>query len=68
MSKQILITIICMIVFVGAAVAQPSIDPPGSAVPLDGGIGFLLAAGIAYGSKKIYDQRKDGDEPTDFLN
>ena len=27
-------------------------------VPLDGGLSLLLAAGIAYGSKKMYDAKK----------
>ena len=27
-------------------------------IPLDGGIGILLAAGLAYGTKKVYDKSK----------
>ncbi len=30
--------------------AQP--DPPGGPVPIDGGLGILLAAGAAYGIQK----------------
>ncbi|MCE2497201.1 MAG: hypothetical protein J4F31_11600 [Flavobacteriales bacterium] len=30
-------------------------DPPG--VPIDGGVGFLLAAGAAYGVKKYRDHK-----------
>jgi len=38
--------------------AQPG-DPGGDPdVPIDGGLGILLAAGALYGSKKIYDARK----------
>ena len=33
--------------------------PPGGAVPVDGGLGLLLAAGIGYGAKKAYDYRKN---------
>ena len=41
-----------------SALAQPG-DPGGDPdVPIDGGIGLLLAAGALYGSKKIYDLRK----------
>jgi len=32
--------------------------PPGNCVPIDGGLGFLLLAGAAYGSKKVYDISK----------
>ena len=56
------------------AVAQPS-GPPGPpggggtppcwpppCVPIDGGVLFLAAAGIAYGSKKAYDFTKKQQE------
>lgn len=33
----------------------PCDGPFGSPCPIDGGIGFLIAAGIAYGGKKAYD-------------
>lgn len=35
----------------------PSCWPP-PCVPIDGGISFLIAAGAAYGAKKIYDHRR----------
>jgi hypothetical protein len=35
----------------------PGCWPP-PCVPIDGGIVFLIAAGAAYGSKKIYDFKK----------
>ncbi len=38
--------------------AQPS-PPPGGPVPLDGGIGILLAAGAAYGVKKYKESKYD---------
>jgi len=28
-------------------------------VPIDGGLSVLLAAGAAYGAKKVYDKRKE---------
>ena len=31
---------------------------PAPCVPIDGGIGFLVAAGLAYGGKKAYDSFK----------
>jgi hypothetical protein len=31
---------------------------PDVAVPIDGGVSLLVAAGIAYGAKKAYDKRK----------
>jgi hypothetical protein len=31
--------------------------------PIDGGIGILLAMGLAYGGKKLYDIRKEKAEP-----
>lgn len=40
------------------AMAQPG-DPGGDVdLPVDGGIGLLLAAGVVYGVKKIRDERK----------
>lgn len=33
--------------------------PPSACIPLDGGISFLLLAGVAYGGKKVYDISKD---------
>ncbi len=32
----------------------PPPPPPGSGVPIDGGVFLLLAAGLIYGSKKLY--------------
>ena len=38
------------------AMAQP--DPGGEVdVPIDGGLSLLLAAGVAYGAKKMYSKR-----------
>ena len=32
-------------------------------VPIDGGMGILLALGLAYGGKKLYSMRKEKAEP-----
>lgn len=48
-------------------IAQPGGDPPPNppcwpppcTIPIDGGIGFLIVAGIAYGGKKVLDQKKN---------
>ena len=44
------------VLFAGIAKAEPGDDP--GPVPVDGGVSILLAAGAAYGAKKIYDMRK----------
>lgn len=37
----------------------PDPDPgPGGAIPIDGGISLVIAAGVAYAAKKGYDKRK----------
>ncbi len=33
--------------------------PPPNPIPIDGGVGFLLAAGIGYGLKRMKDSRKN---------
>lgn len=35
--------------------------PPSACIPIDGGLGFLLAAGAAYGAKMINDIKKKTD-------
>lgn len=42
----------------------PPFDPDNS-VPIDGGAGILLVAGVAYGLKRVYDKRKQNKEETD---
>jgi hypothetical protein len=32
---------------------------PTDGVPIDGGLSILLAAGVGYGAKKMYDSQKD---------
>ena len=38
----------------------PCFPPP--CIPIDGGISFLLAAGVALGAKKIFDSRKKSSD------
>ena len=49
------ILLICLLLLSGVALAQPPAPP---ATPIDGGVGLLLAAGAAYGLKKIKSQKK----------
>jgi hypothetical protein len=51
-----LIVFILCPMFVQTAIAQPP-PPPPVAIPLDGGLGFLLVAGAAYAAKKLYKNR-----------
>lgn len=37
-------------------------EDPYNPVPIDGGASVLIAAGVAYGLKKIYDKRKQNKE------
>lgn len=36
---------------------DPAVDP--TCVPIDGGLTFLIAAGVGYGIKKVRDSRKE---------
>ncbi len=46
----------------GGATGTPYAGPPPCwpppCIPIDGGVGFLVAAGLALGGKKVYDMRK----------
>jgi len=47
--------------FVHSAPPPPANDPPcwpPPCIPIDGGITMLMAAGAAYGAKKLYNSRK----------
>ncbi|MEQ8238711.1 MAG: hypothetical protein RIA69_05835 [Cyclobacteriaceae bacterium] len=50
------ITLLIPAVFIIAVPALAQGAPP--ATPIDGGLSLLLAAGGAYGAKKLYDKRK----------
>lgn len=50
-----------IILYMPSLIAQMPGGPggdPDSEIPIDGGLGLLVAAGIAYGAKKAYDKRK----------
>lgn len=42
----------------GGGGMSPGCWPPPCSVPIDGGVSLLLAAGAAFGAKKIIDSRK----------
>jgi len=48
-------------IFIFTSVAQP---PNGTTepIPIDGGLGFLLAAGLAYGARKLHKKKKEEAE------
>lgn len=57
MKRFVFSSLAAIALFASSAVelfAQPT--PP--AAPIDGGVGILAAAGVAYGAKKVYDLRK----------
>ncbi len=50
---------------------KPPPPPPpaagGPQIPIDGGVGLLIAAGVGYGAKKYYDkQKKNKDEKSEL--
>jgi hypothetical protein len=59
--------VLAFLAFSSVCVAEDGIDPGGSGegnpdeqtnIPFDGGVGLLVAAGVAYGIRKKYDDRK----------
>lgn len=66
MTKKILFTcffIVCVICLSNAAPPPPPGGGPGCwpppCIPVDGGIGLLVAAGVAYGAKKFLGAKKN---------
>ncbi len=55
----LLIVLSCFPSIVHAGPGDPSCDPLDPGCPIDGGLGFLLAAGAAYGIKKIHNIQKN---------
>lgn len=53
-----LLLIVTFLAVADFSYAQPPPPPPTPGVPIDGGLGFLAAAGAAYGIKKFRDGRK----------
>jgi hypothetical protein len=56
-----LIVFILSPAFVQTTNAQPP-NPDPKEIPIDGGLGVLLAAGVAYAAKKLYKQRDEETE------
>ncbi len=62
-------TVICFLLSFESSIAGGPPGPPGGGggppcwpppcIPIDGGIGFLIAAGVAYGGKKAFDIQKE---------
>jgi peptidoglycan/LPS O-acetylase OafA/YrhL len=48
-------------VLIKDASAQPP-PPPPQDIPIDGGLFLLIAAGAAYGARKLYKQQKEDKE------
>lgn len=61
---RLLLVLALVLAFGGVVLAQPTtggpepgtVDP--TAIPLDGGVSFLLAGGVAYGLKHLRNRRK----------
>ena len=55
----IILTILLILgpLFIETVIAQPP-PPSPKEIPLDGGLGWLLAGGVAYGVKKLRDNHK----------
>lgn len=57
----VLLIVLCSNVLLSAPPPPPAGNPgcwPPPCVPIDGGLTFLIAAGAAYGAKKLVDVRK----------
>ncbi len=64
MNKIIYILLLILILtflpeFTETVMALPPPPPPPEDIPIDGGLGILLIAGIGYGAKKLYSERKE---------
>tara|TARA_R110001632_G_scaffold10544_8_gene38976 strand:+ start:9654 stop:9827 length:174 start_codon:yes stop_codon:yes gene_type:complete len=57
MKRKYLLTLTLVLFFtiITSAQAPPPPPPPPPGLPIDGGIAFLIIAGVAYGIKKIRD-------------
>lgn len=56
LNKILMVLFFCILSVVGFA-QTPLPDDPGL-IPVDGGLAFLLAAGVGYGAKKAYEFKK----------
>ena len=60
-----LILVIGLLFLSQAAMAQLPPEPPAEPVPIDGGLSILIAAGAALGGKKVWDARKQKQNPAE---
>jgi hypothetical protein len=63
MNKYLVIIIFLVVfifspLFVQTIIAQPP-PPDPQEIPIDGGLSFLLAAGVAYAAKRLYKSRNE---------
>ena len=49
----VMIVFTCLPICANAQIIDPNCDPLDPKCPIDGGLGVLLATGIAYGIKKV---------------
>lgn len=54
-----------LLFIVGIAVAQSPFPTNTIGAPIDGGLSLLLAAGAAYGAKKVYDFKNKNSQEED---
>jgi hypothetical protein len=68
MVQKIILTL-SFFFLVGIVIAQPPFSSSNAlGAPIDGGLSLLLAAGAAYGAKKVYDFRnKDNQDEEDEM-
>lgn len=62
MKKALLISMIALVVLIIPSLLMAQGAPPDPVdplVPIDGGLSLLVAAAVGYGSKKMYDARKN---------
>ncbi len=60
--KKLIITLSLLLNLGLTAMAQPGFEDDVNDVPLDGGISLLVGAGVAYGIKKVYQNKQQKHE------
>lgn len=58
-NKLKLLLIVNLIIVPGILIAQEPFPDNTEDVPFDGGISLLVAAGLGYGLKKVYEKKKE---------
>ncbi|MEX0608928.1 MAG: hypothetical protein WD016_04825 [Balneolaceae bacterium] len=56
-SLLLIAAVLLVLVLTSIVMAQPGLPNPPSQAPIDGGLGFLAAAGGAYALKKLRDKK-----------